>query len=112
VKSENRNLKYYFLLAIFIFLLSLAAFFSNLFVVQSQTFYATANVTSGYVGFDVNSTDLIFGNVAKPGTSTRNIIFESGYSFPVLVLISVNGSIEICESWKRGDKENSLYGCS
>ena len=99
-KAKKKKIKYekylgfLFLLAVFLFLFSLIMFLSGFSNLQTQIFYASVNVTIGRIGFDVNGTALTFGNVARPGSSTRSIIFENGYSSSVLVVIDSNGSIK------------------
>ena len=80
--------------SVFIFLIVLAGFYFNARTLQSQSFYASVNVTDENVaGFDANWTALTFGSLGKGGTSTRKIKLENGYPFPVAVIINVEGDI-------------------
>lgn len=36
---------------------------------------------------------MIFGNIQKPGSSTRRILLENKYDFPIVTLISAEGDI-------------------
>jgi len=86
-------------LSYFLFVFSLFLFFSSLFgfffahkPIQTNTFYASVNVTDG-IGFDINSTALTFGNVVRGGSSNRNINLLNDYPFPVVAVINAQGKI-------------------
>lgn len=80
--------------SVFIFLIVLVGFYLNTRTLQSQSFYASVNVTDENIaGFDANWTALTFGSMGKGGTSTRKIKLENGYPFPVVVIINAEGDI-------------------
>lgn len=60
--------------------------------IEEREIYASVNVGER-VGFDLNATALTFGNIPKPGSSSRSIIFNNTYGFPVLLSISSEGNI-------------------
>ena len=61
--------------------------------IQTQTFYASVNV-SDKGGFDLNSSALTFGEIERQGSSMRIINFQNGYNFPVVAMISADGNIK------------------
>ncbi len=85
----------YFMLtfSILLFFVSIAGIYFSDRGIYEESFYASVNVTD-ISGFDLNGTALTFGNIQLDGSSTRNIIFENKNSFPVEVLINVEGDIE------------------
>ena len=80
--------------SVLIFLVSLAGYFFNSRTLQVESFYASVNVTDNEMGFDLNKSALIFGNVAKGGRGTRKINFYNDYNFPVFAQIEVEGNIK------------------
>ncbi len=54
---------------------------------------ATVNITDR-LGFDVNGSELSFGKVMPGGSSSRIVTFTNGYSFPVLVKMTSEGTIK------------------
>lgn len=80
------------IVSIFIFLASIYfSFFENN-EIHEDSLFASVNVTSK-AGFDLNNSALIFGNIQKPGSSTRRILLENKYDFPIVTLISAEGDI-------------------
>ncbi|MDO8508511.1 MAG: hypothetical protein Q7S27_02385 [Nanoarchaeota archaeon] len=60
--------------------------------IQSEVLYASVNITNK-AGFEINGTALTFGNIQRPGTSSRNVILTNDYNFPVIIFIKVEGDI-------------------
>ena len=88
-----KKLSYFlFVFSFFVLLFSIGGFFFAHKPIQTNTFYASVNVTDG-IGFDINSTALTFGNVVKGGSSNRNINLLNDYPFPVVAVIRVDGDI-------------------
>lgn len=81
------------LIAALVIAIQLAIFVSSRIPLQSEDFYASANVTYNQGGFDLNKSALTFGNLVIGGSSTREIVFENNYPFPVLAKISASGEI-------------------
>ncbi len=86
-------------LAIILFFFSFLLFFSSFLFyylnnspLEERVIYASANLTD-ISGFDVSSAALTFGNIVNGSSSSRNIIFNNRYKFPLTVLIKVDGSI-------------------
>lgn len=78
----------------FVFLISLIGFFWGHKPLQTQTFYASMNISNENVmGIDVNSTALSFGRVSRGGSSARNIQIQNGFNFPIIVAIHADGDI-------------------
>lgn len=82
-----------FLFSFFVFIVSLAGLFFNSRPIQMERIYTSVNVTSDFLGFDLNGTALTFGRVLKGGNSVRNINFQNGYPFPVVVKTKVDGEM-------------------
>lgn len=85
--------------ALFIFSLILLALSFCVFIffnrsIQTQTFYASVNITEKIAGIDLNKSSLTFGKVHRGGTLTRNIDFYNQYPFPVIVIIDSSGTIK------------------
>lgn len=89
-----KRFSYFILLfALILFLANIAfLFFSNK-EIKEEKLYASVNVTDS-AGFDLNGTALIFGNVQKPGSSTRSISLENKHDFPIVICINVIGDIK------------------
>jgi hypothetical protein len=59
---------------------------------ETMVLFTEVNVTDR-VGFDVNGTALLFGNIPEHGSSSRKVRLDNGYSFPIYTKISVEGGI-------------------
>ena len=81
-----------FALSLFIFLISLRGYFLSMKPIQTQTFYASMNISDSF-GFDLNSSALTFGKVAFGGSSARNIKIQNGFDFPVIAVVHAEGDI-------------------
>ena len=89
-----KKLTYFiFIFSIIILLIAIFSFIINNKVIQTQTFYASVNVTDS-LAFDTNGTALTFGSIAQYGSSLRNIVFNNNYEFPVVAKINIEGDIE------------------
>ncbi len=77
----------------FIFFISLMVFYFNTKTLQTQTFYASVNVSDEIIGFDLNNTALTFGSIGKEKSSTRSIRIENGYAFPIVAILNAKGEI-------------------
>lgn len=90
-----KTLSYLLFIASFLILLiALTGMFISNKILQEETFYASVEISSDKgLGFDVSPTALTFGRISASGSSTRNVFFENGYDFPVLVKIEVDGDI-------------------
>ena len=60
---------------------------------HTEVYYSSVNVTDS-IGFDLNSTALIFGNVFPGGALNRNLIFTNQFDFPIVLKIEANGTIK------------------
>jgi len=88
-----KRLSYFiFAFSFLLFLISLFGFFLSK-PIMTKTFYTSANVSDN-IGFDLNSNALTFGHIKKPGSSTRNIVLDNHYSFPIVAVIKAEGDIE------------------
>lgn len=57
------------------------------------SYSTTAFVTEDSTGFDVNTSSITFGSIVIGGTSTRTILVNNSYSFPIRVKPQVTGEI-------------------
>ncbi len=80
-----------FALIIFIITLAVNFYFSK--PLEEFVLPATVNITDR-LGFDVNGSELSFGKVMPGGSSSRIVMFTNGYSFPVIVKITSEGTIK------------------
>lgn len=88
-----RKLTYFLVVfSVLLLFISLTVLFLSDRIVQSETFYANVNI-SDRIGFDVNGSALTFGNVVSGGSSTRKIIIDNNYSFPIAVYVTAEGDI-------------------
>ncbi len=88
--------------AVLVFAVSLSDFFGWV-AVDTERVYASVNV-SDRVGFNVNGSALTFGSILPGGSSSRSVIFQNTYSFPVELRISVEGDIaglvQVGDGWE------------
>lgn len=86
------------ILSLFISLIVLVMTFSIYFYyitpLSEFSYPATAFVTEDTAGFDVNTTAITFGSITIGGTSSRSVIVNNSYSFPVKVKTEIEGNIE------------------
>ena len=82
-----------FFISLIVFLMSLSLFVYYFTPITESSFQATARVTKDLDGFDVNSSALTFGSFAIGGSSTRSILVNNSYSFPVRLEPVAEGSI-------------------
>lgn len=87
-------MKYIKLVSIIILTLSFFLLILSIVPLETHNFQTSARVNLGKMEFDLNGTALTFGGIAKPGTSTRNIILRNDYNFPVIARISAEGDIK------------------
>ena len=84
-------------LTIFLLILSLVMFLSVLYinskiVLKKEEIIATLMV-GDKAGFDTNNTALTFGMITSGSSSSRNLIIENTYNFPIKCEFSVEGDI-------------------
>ena len=60
--------------------------------IDTKIYYTSVNVTE-IIGFDLNGTALIFGNVFSGGALNRNLIITNEFDFPIILKIEINGTI-------------------
>jgi len=101
-----------FFISFIVFLMSLSIYFFYITPVYEFSYSATAYVTENVGGFDLNSTALTFGSIAVGGSSTRTILVDNYYSFPVRVEPHVEGTISKIISYQPlivGPNETSRF---
>ena len=77
-----------------VFLVSLIGLFFGHGPIQTESFYASVNISDENVaGFDVNSSALSFGKIGRGSSSARNIEIQNGFNFPVAAVIRADGDI-------------------
>ncbi len=82
-----------FFISFVVFLMSISLFSYLVTPVSVSSFQASATITEDLEGFDLNSSALTFGSVPVGGTSTRAILVNNSYSFPIRVEPVIDGSI-------------------
>ena len=86
-------------LIILIFVASLVVFISifyinfSLLILEKEEIVAIL-IVGDKAGFDVNSTALTFGMITAGSSSSRNLIIENNYDFPIKVEFNVKGDIK------------------
>ena len=89
-------------LAVLVFLFSLSSFLGWP-AVEKERVYASVNV-SDRIGFDVNGTALTFGSILPGGSSSRSVVFQNTYDFPLEGRVVVEGDIaevlNVRERWR------------
>ena len=70
-------------------------------VVEEKILPASVNITMNNIGFDLNSSALTFGKIIPYGDSTRNVIFQNNYEFPIIVEIESEGEIKKLISFEK-----------
>jgi len=81
-------------LAISLFLFSLCILLFTFLIVNYETKEIFASVSvSERLGFDLNDSTLNFGTITPLSSSSRKLVFENPYDFPVLLDISSKGTI-------------------
>ncbi len=94
-----------------LFIISITVFYVNTKPLDKYEFLASVNVTSDRMGFDVNGSALTFGNVIKGGSSTRNLVLDNGYDFPIVLNIKASGEIKkflVFEEDLKVEKQGSI----
>ncbi|MFH1787745.1 MAG: hypothetical protein ABH811_03070 [archaeon] len=84
-------------LTIFLLIMSLAMFLLVLYVnskivLKEEEIIATL-IVGKKSGFDANTTALTFGMIAPGSSSSRSLVIENGYDFPIKVEFSAKGNI-------------------
>lgn len=87
-------------IAVFAFVISIIVFLLSVYIFQLinkplevKNLYASVNITEK-IGFDLNSSSLVFGELTKGGSSRRSIIFNNNYNQKIVLKISSHGKIE------------------
>jgi len=98
-ETKSRRVKILLIVATLIFVVALAGFLISLLGwfaanLETREIFASVKITTDRGGFDLNASALTFGEIKIGGSSTRNVIFQNKYEFPVLVVISAEGSIK------------------
>ncbi len=108
-----KKLAYFVLIfSIFVFVASIGIYFISSNPIEVREIDASVNITLDSGGFDLNSSSLTFGNIALGGSSTRRVLFNNGYEFPVTLEISTEGNISEIISYDKVvhvDKGESKY---
>lgn len=79
--------------SLFLLLLSGFLFYFTNRPIQTQTFPASVNLTQDVGSFDLSKGALTFGRLRYRDSAMRNLIFYNSYPFPVIVSVSVDGTI-------------------
>jgi|SRR3989338_4594066 len=82
-----------FFISAAVFLMSASIFIYYLIPIKESLFQASVAVTRDLEGFDTNSTALTFGSIPLGGSSTRAILINNSYPFPVRAKPYIEGPI-------------------
>lgn len=80
--------------------MSVSIYFYYLTPLSEYSYPTTAFVTYDTAGFDVNTSAITFGSIVPGGTSTRTLIVNNSYPFPIRIEPKIDGSIEKILSFK------------
>jgi hypothetical protein len=92
MQKENKLLAASILILIFSVVIFLIVLKMNSFSLERREIPISLEV-SDRVGFDVNSSALTFGKITPGGSSTRNLILENNYGFPIKLKIEIEGNV-------------------
>ena len=81
------------IISLITFLYSSFLFFRAPVVLQVIEFPASVSVTENVVGFDLNSSALVFGSIVKGSKITRRVSVENKYFFDIKVQFNFYGEI-------------------
>ncbi|MEK6894135.1 MAG: hypothetical protein AABX10_01600 [Nanoarchaeota archaeon] len=81
-------------ISLVVFVMSVSIYFYYITPLSEFSYDTTAFVTYDVAGFDVNTSAITFGSIVPGGTSTRSLIVNNSYPFPIKVDPEVDGSIE------------------
>lgn len=81
-------------ITVVVFVMTLSIYVYYITPLSEFSYQTTALVTMDTAGFDVNTSAITFGSVAIGGSSTRTILVNNSYSFPIRVEPEVEGPIE------------------
>ncbi len=81
------------IISLITFLYSSFLFFRAPVVLQVIEFPASVSVTENVVGFDLNSSALVFGSIVKGSKITRRVSVENKYSFDIKAQFKFYGEI-------------------
>lgn len=83
-----------FFISLVVFLMTISIYFYYITPISEFSLQTTGFVTEDTAGFDVNSTALTFGSIVVGGSSTRSVLVNNSYPFPVRVKPEIEGNIE------------------
>lgn len=87
-------------ISLIVLVMSISVYFYYITPLSEYSYPTTAFVTQDVAGFDINTTAITFGSIVPGGTSTRSIVVNNSYSFPIKVQPEIEGSIEQIISYK------------
>ncbi|MBM3231915.1 hypothetical protein FJZ21_00855 [Candidatus Pacearchaeota archaeon] len=82
-----------FFISLVVLVMSVSIYFYYTTPLSEYSYDTTAFVTYDVAGFDVNTSSITFGSIVPGGTSTRSLIVNNSYPFPIKVEPKVDGSI-------------------
>lgn len=83
-----------FFISLVVITMSASIYFYYITPLSEFSYDTTAFVTYDVAGFDVNTSVITFGSIVPGGTSTRSLMVNNSYPFPIKVEPEVKGSIE------------------
>ncbi len=82
-----------FFISLVVLVMSSSIYFYYISPISEFTYSTTAFVTQDTAGFDVNTSAITFGSIIIGGTSTRSILVNNSYPFPIRVKPEIEGDI-------------------
>lgn len=80
-------------ISLVVLIMSVSVYFYYITPLSEFSYTTTAFVNYDVAGFDVNTSAITFGSIVPGGTSTRSLIVNNSYSFPIKVEPEIDGSI-------------------
>lgn len=80
-------------ISLVVLVMTISIYFYYITPISEFSYSTTAFVTEDIAGFDVNTSSITFGSVAVGGSSTRSILVNNSYSFPIKVETEIDGDI-------------------
>lgn len=80
-------------ISLVVLVMTLSVYFYYITPLYEFNYPVSGFVTEDTAGFDINTTAITFGSVIIGGTSTRSILVNNSFSFPVRVETETEGEI-------------------
>lgn len=81
-------------ISIIVLVMSVSVYIYYITPLSEFSYDTTAFVTYDVAGFDVNTSVITFGSIVPGGSSTRSLMVNNSYPFPIKVEPKIEGDIE------------------